>query len=147
LNYERKRPAGSATSEEAKVEFEALLRKLLPECARGRSGLFGQHAKAVGREVAAKYYAWPEAEKLLALSEELSTLQEKLGDTTETPLLSEYLGYRAETGATLPSEPKLALRFLQELKRLEFEKQGRPTNIERYAETIDEDDSEMSEEE
>jgi hypothetical protein len=132
---------------QAKVEFEALLRKLLPECARGRSGLFGQHAKAVGREVAAKYYAWPEAEKLLALSEELSTLQEKLGDTTETPLLSEYLGYRAETGATLPSEPKLALRFLQELKRLEFEKQGRPTNIERYAETIDEDDSEMSEEE
>lgn len=132
---------------QAKAEFEALLRKLLPECARGRSGLFGQHAKALGNEIAARYYPWPEADKLLVLSEEIALLQEKLGDTTETPLLSEYLGYRAETGATLPSEPKLALRFLQELKRQEFQSQGRPTNLERYAESIDEDDSEMSEEE
>jgi hypothetical protein len=132
---------------QAKVDFETLLRKLLPECARGRSGLFGQHAKALGNEVAARYYPWPEADKLLVLSEEIALLQEELGDTTETPLLSEYLGYRAETGATLPSEPKLALRFLQELKRQEFQSQGRPTNIDRYAEAIDEDDSEMSEEE
>jgi hypothetical protein len=132
---------------QAKVEFEALLRKLLPECARGRSGLFGQHAKAVGKEVAARYYAWPEADKLFVLSEEISNLQEKVGDTRDSLLLDAYLGYRAETGATLPSEPKLALRFLQELKRQEFEKQGRPTNIERYAETMDEDDIEMSEEE
>jgi len=131
---------------QARVEFEALLRKLLPECARGRSGLFGQHAKAVGKEVAAKYYAWPEADKLLALSEEIQTLQEKVGDTNSFPLLDAYLGYRAEKGA-MPSEPRLALRFLQELKREEFERQGRPMNIERYAEAIDEDEDEMSEEE
>ena len=131
---------------QAKVEFETLLRKLLPECARGRSGLFGQHAKAVGKEVAAKYYAWPEADKLLALSEEIQTLQEKVGDTSSFALLDAYLGYRAETGA-MPSEPRLALRFLQELKREEFESQGRPMNIERYAETIDEDEDEMSVEE
>ena len=85
---------------QAKGEFEALLRKLLPECARGRSGLFGQHAKAVGKEVAAKYYAWPEADKLLALSEEIQGLQEKVGDTSSLPLLDAYLGYRAETGAS-----------------------------------------------
>ena len=111
---------------QAKVEFDALLRKLLPECARGRSGLFGQHAKAVGKEVAARYYAWPEADKLFALSEEISTLQEKVGDTSDVPLLDAYLGYRSETGTTLPSEPKLALRFLRSLASLHSRSRSRP---------------------
>lgn len=122
---------------QSKVEFDALLRKLLPECARGRSGLFGQHARALGKEAAERYYAWPESDKLLALSKEITTLQEKLGDTKELPLLSAYLGYRAETGPDIPSEPRLALRFLQELKREEFVERGLPTNIERYVEADD----------
>src|SRR5271165_4733825 len=93
----------------AKAEFGSLLLKLLPECARGRSGLFGQHARAVGQDVAARYYAWPEADTLFALSQEIVELQKALGDTTEFPLLKAYLAYRAETGSNLPSEPKLAL--------------------------------------
>lgn len=133
---------------QAKVEFDALLRKLLPECARGRSGLFGQHARALGKEAAARYYAWPDSDKLLALSEEIAALQEEQGDTSELPLLSAYLGYRAEKAADVPGEPRLALRFLQELKREEFVARGLPTNIERYVETEDvarEDDRERDE--
>lgn len=115
---------------QARAEFETLLRKLLPECARGRSGLFGQHAQALGQEAATRYYSWPEADRLLALSEEIASLQEQLGDTAEFPLLSAYLGYRAETGPQIPSEPKLALRFLQELKREELSARGLLTNFE-----------------
>ena len=136
---------------QATVEFDALLRKLLPECARGRSGLFGQHARALGKEAAARYYAWPESDKLLALSEEINTLQEELGDTSDLPLLSAYLGYRAERAADVPGEPRLALRFLQELKREEFVARGLPTNIERYVETEEdgasEDDRELDDDE
>lgn len=135
---------------QAKIEFDALLRKLLPECARGRSGLFGQHARALGKEAAARYYAWPDSDKLLALSEEIAARQEELGDTSELPLLSAYLGYRAERAADVPGEPRLALRFLQELKREEFVARGLPTNIERYVETEDvarEDDRETDEHE
>jgi hypothetical protein len=134
---------------QARLEFDALLRKLLPECARGRSGLFGHHARALGESTAARYFAWPEADKLFALSEEIQVLQAQLGDTAESPLLSAFLGYRAETGANLPSEPKMALRFLQELKREEFVARGLPTNIERYSEVDDsaEDDSEMDDNE
>ncbi|HVJ08147.1 MAG TPA: hypothetical protein VM554_07170 [Acidisarcina sp.] len=129
---------------QARAEFEALLRKLLPECARGRSGLFGQHARALGQETAARYYKWPEADRLLALSEEITALQESLGDMTEMPLLSAYQGYRAEKGSDIPSEPRMALRFLQELKREEFAARGLPINLERYREEAEEAPGEIS---
>jgi len=123
----------------ARAEFGALLMKLLPECARGRSGLFGHHARAVGSEVAARYYAWPEADKLLALSDEVSRLEGQVEGAPKFPLHDAYLAYREREPGELRSEPKLALRFLQELKRAEFERRGLPTNIERYSEPILED--------
>ncbi len=124
----------------ARAEFGALLMKLLPECARGRSGLFGHHARAVGSEVAARYYAWPEADKLLSLSDEVTRLEEQVSDAPKFPLHDSYLAYRESEPGELRSEPKLALRFLQELKRAEFERRGLPTNIERYSEPIIEED-------
>jgi hypothetical protein len=125
-----------------RADFGALLMKLLPECARGRSGLFGHHARAVGSEVAARYYAWPEAHKLLALSDEITALEQQVKDAPEFPLHSSYLAYRASQATEIPSEPKLALRFLQELKRAEFARRGLPTNIERYTDTDDMSDDE-----
>lgn len=118
----------------ARADFGALLMKLLPECARGRSGLFGHHARAVGSEVAARYYAWPEADKLLALSDELTALEGQVKDAGEFSLHASYLAYRASRAPDIPAEPKLALHFLQELKRAEFTRRGLPTNMERYTE-------------
>ena len=50
--------------------------------------------KLLAKRLRLRYYAWPEADKLFALSEEISTLQEKVGDTSDVPLLDAYLGYR-----------------------------------------------------
>src|SRR5664279_4206010 len=124
----------------ARAEFGALLIKLLPECARGRSGLFGHHARAVGREIAARYYAWPEADKLLALSNEIVRLEGEVSDAPKFPLHDSYIAYRESEPGELRSEPKLALRFLQELKRAEFQRRGLPTDIQRYSEPIAEED-------
>jgi hypothetical protein len=71
--------------EQAKKDFEAKLRACLPECARGRWGLFGQHERNHGAEFAKKYYSWPEAEKVIALAEEVRTLRETLVDTSPFP--------------------------------------------------------------
>ena len=124
----------------ARAEFGALLIKLLPECARGRSGLFGHHARAVGKEIAARYYAWPEADKLLALSNEIVRLEGQVSDAPKFPLHDSYLAYRESEPGELRSEPKLALRFLQELKRAEFQRRGLPTDIQRYSEPVIEED-------
>lgn len=124
----------------ARAEFGAQLMKLLPECARGRSGLFGHHARAVGSEVAARYYAWPEADKLLTLSDEVTRLEKQVSGAPKFPLHDSYLAYRESEPGELRSEPKLALRFLQELKRAEFQRRGMPTDIKRYSEPIVEED-------
>ncbi len=103
---------------QASREFEQLLRKCLPECARGRWGLFGQHERVHGIEFTRKYYSWPEAERVVELAEEIVALRAETGDTSSFPLLDRFIALRAVDSA-LP-EPKLALRFLQDLKRDEL---------------------------
>jgi hypothetical protein len=105
--------------EQAKKEFEAKLRACLPECARGRWGLFGQHERNHGAEFAKKYYSWPEAEKVVALAEEVRTLRETLVDTSPFPLLERFFYLRSLDGPQVPAEPKLALQLLQQMKREE----------------------------
>lgn len=104
----------------AEKEFAVLLLRLLQECARGRSGIFGQLERTYGVEKAAKYFSWPEADKLILLAGELAALRDELGDNSDFPALTNFLNYRKLSGAGVPSEPKLALQFLQELKREEL---------------------------
>lgn len=107
--------------EEAKVEFSALLLKCLQECARGRSGIFGQFERQYGVEKAKQYFKWSEADKLLALTTEIAVLREALHDETDFPAFDKFRYLRTLSGPGVPSEPKMALQFLQELKREELE--------------------------
>jgi hypothetical protein len=120
MNLVQRREAQTVRLAIAEKEFAVMLLKLLQECARGRSGLFGQLEKTYGAEKAAQYFSWPEADKLILLAGELAALRDELGDDTDFPALRKFLAYRKLSGPGVPSEPKLALQFLQELKREEL---------------------------
>jgi hypothetical protein len=120
MNKGIRQPDKELRLEQAKKEFETLLRACLPECARGRWGLFGQRERMHGEEFAKRYYSWPEADKIVELAEEIDMLRRSLKDSSPFPLLEKFLDLRSLVGPGVLTEPKLALQFLQQLKREEL---------------------------
>lgn len=108
-----------------KKEFQTMLLACLPECARGRWGLFGQHERNHGAAFARRYYSWPQAEQVIALAEEVKALREACEDRSPFPLLERFFDLRNLQGQDVLPEPKLALQLLQQLKR---EEQSAPSD-------------------
>jgi hypothetical protein len=93
------------------LEFAELLPERLAECAGGRYGLFGQNAISDPDD---RYWTWPEAKHLRELASNIRVERSAFGEVNQ--LAERFL---ALCGAGMPNaegEPKLAARFLAELK-------------------------------
>jgi hypothetical protein len=95
---------------EIEGEFMVLLRSCLRECAQGRYGLFGQndHLDPEGR-----YWAWPEAKRLMNLAQEIKSLRQEFGQTND--LCERFIQLCSLRGSNVPGEPKLAAALLAEI--------------------------------
>jgi hypothetical protein len=123
--WRRKRRVVDPLITEKERQFEKLLLACLPECARGRWGLFGQHERNHGAAFARRYYSWPQADQVVALAEEIKVLREASGDNSPFPLLERFFHLCTLEGQDVLPEPKLALQLLQQLKR---EEQSAPSD-------------------
>jgi len=92
-------------------QFRPLLVACLEECGRGRWGLFGEDDSPE----LAKCYSWSEAEELKRIAVSIRALRAEFGQPSL--LVERYLHYASLRGANLPSEPKLARAFSDEIQR------------------------------
>jgi hypothetical protein len=95
--------------ENLEFEFRPRLIACLRECAAGRWGLFGQKTT----RDSAKNIAWPEAEELKRMAEEIKALTSEFGQLN--PLAEKLFEYCSMRGSNIKGEPKLARQFLTEL--------------------------------
>ena len=88
-------------------EFADTLLTALKKCASGQWGLFGCYDR-----LDIKSY---EAETLLRLGEQISSMRKDLGETEPFQPYERFLKYRSLKSPNTHGEPKLAVRFLAEL--------------------------------
>ena|SRR5579884_1494011 len=93
------------------ADFEPLLLSCLRETANGRYGLFGQNEHLDPEH---KYSKWSEAQKLVGMAEEIQSLRSEFGESNA--LAKRLLELRSLRGSNVPGEPKLAKRFLEDVK-------------------------------
>lgn len=90
------------------AEWNQLLPKCLQECAAGRWGLFANTPEL----------AWPEAERVRSLAQEITTMHATFGSAN--PVCELFLHYCSlRHGHNVRGEPEMAAEFLQELRDLE----------------------------
>ena len=95
---------------EIEGEFMILLRSCLRECAQGRYGLFGQNDRLNPEEL---YGAWPEANRLRDLAQEIKSLRHEFGQTNK--FCERFIQLCSMRGSNVPGEPKLATALLAEI--------------------------------
>jgi len=94
-------------------EFQTLLPGCLRVCAGGRYGLFGQNDH-LGL---AKWFAWPEAERLRLITGRIQELRAQYGGVN---LACEvFVKFCSLRGSNVPGEPKLAEAMLEYLASAE----------------------------
>ena len=103
--------------------FREQLLACLEECARGRWGLFGANDHIAE---AAKYLAWPEADRLRELAISIQAILAQSGE--RNALCDEFLDLCSIHGENDPGEPRLARTFLARIERGEV---GSPTEPEK----------------
>jgi len=98
--------------DQIQCEFHSLLISCLKECAEGRWGLFGQHDHLSDAD--ARWFLWPEANRLKQLAEEITAAHEAFGSRNE--VCDRFLALCTQRGANILGEPKLAANFLAEIR-------------------------------
>lgn len=91
----------------------------LGECARGRTGLFGEAVHSEDGEP-----AWPEAAQLRVLAVALQSIMNEAGE--RSALCDEFLDLCGWQGEANPGEPRVARSFLT---RIEHGEVGSPTQV------------------
>jgi hypothetical protein len=103
--------------EVAEKEFRELLISSLQKCRDGSMGVFLTEAKAARLGDVYPRLVWPEARQLKSLAEEIKSLREQLGESTEGSLYAKYRQYCSRDGANDPGGARLAAGFLAEIER------------------------------
>jgi len=111
------RPSASQL-EALEADYEELLLAALGECARGKWGLFGQNdgvvAKMNPRE--RRRHQHSDVRELLDLGTEIEALRQRLGIAEPFDLHRRLMVARSATDVHTVGEPKLAQRWLDELR-------------------------------
>jgi hypothetical protein len=117
MSRSERRQKSEAQLRSLEEQFSSTLIAALRECAAGKWGMFGQndaHFATAGKYVR-EFVRSKEADQLLETGEQIESLRQELGYTELFQPYRRYGEYRQMKGSNTSGEPKLAVRFLQEL--------------------------------